>query len=372
MIGPRLLFINLGSGADGYSGGSRAGQYMLLDQAFREARGLTPYASPNALLTPAGRETIARYLAGGRIVCDVDRAADIRQLLEFSRKNGLHPIITGGAEAWKVAAELKAANATVFIHPLQDLPSGFDQLGSRLDNAALLAKAGVRVAFLVAGRHPQLAQDPPRRRQCGRQWPAVGSGTGGDYPRARRSARRRRQGWPDRNRIECRPRAVGRRSAGSEHAWPVPCGCTASRCRCVHGRPNCSIATCRRRARCRARIRTKDAPWPRPATTCDCPSPPRLAAATSTLAFNSESADGLAAELQQALRGSELFEQLARSAGRSRRGRCRPWRHRSGGNRQRQSKQPGHRPGRQHRACPETCSSTACACWPAAVGNCAT
>jgi hypothetical protein len=148
MIGPRLLFINLGSGADGYSGGSRAGQYMLLDQAFREARGLTPYASPNALLTPAGRETIARYLAGGRIVFEVDRAADIRQLLAFSRKNGLRPIITGGAEAWKLAAELKAANATVFIHPLQNLPSSFDALGSRSDNAALLARAGVDVAFL--------------------------------------------------------------------------------------------------------------------------------------------------------------------------------------------------------------------------------
>lgn len=149
MIGPRLLYINLGAGADGYSGGSRAGQYMLLDQAFREAKGLSPYVSPYALLTPAGRETVARYLVGGRVICDVDRAADIRQLLQFSRKNGLHPIITGGAEAWKVAAELKAANTTVFVHPLQDLPSGFDQLGSRLDNAALLVKAGVRVAFLA-------------------------------------------------------------------------------------------------------------------------------------------------------------------------------------------------------------------------------
>jgi hypothetical protein len=149
MIGPRLLYINLGSGADGYSGGSRAGQYMLLDQAFREARGLTPYASPYALLTPAGRETMARYLTGGRIVCNVERAADIRQLLAFSRKNGLHPIITGGSEAWKVAAELKAANATVFIDALQDLPSSFDQIGSRLDNGALLVKAGVHVAMLA-------------------------------------------------------------------------------------------------------------------------------------------------------------------------------------------------------------------------------
>ena len=149
MTGSRLLHVNLGSSADGLSGGSRAAQYMLLDQAFREARGLTPYASPYALLTPAGRETLAKYLVGGRIVFNVDRAADIRQLLAFSRKNGLRPIITGGAEAWQVAAELKAANVTVFIDALQNLPSSFDQLGSRLDNAALLTKAGVQVALLA-------------------------------------------------------------------------------------------------------------------------------------------------------------------------------------------------------------------------------
>ncbi len=149
MTGARLLYVNLGASADGLSGGSRAAQYMLLDQAFREARGLTPYASPHALLTPAGRETLARYLLGGRIVFNVDRAADIRQLLAFSRRNGLRPIITGGAEAWKLAAQLKAANATVFIDALQNLPSSFDQLGSRLDNAALLARAGVRVALLA-------------------------------------------------------------------------------------------------------------------------------------------------------------------------------------------------------------------------------
>lgn len=149
VVGSRLLYVNLGAGADGLSGGSRAGQFMLLDQAFREAKGLTPYASPYALLTPAGRETVARYLLSGRIIFNVDRAADIRQLLAFSRKHNLRPIITGGAEAWQVAAELKAANVTVFVDALQDLPSSFDQLGSRLDNAALLAKAGVNVALLA-------------------------------------------------------------------------------------------------------------------------------------------------------------------------------------------------------------------------------
>lgn len=148
MTGTRLLFVNLGAGADGMSGGSRAGQYMLLDQAVREARGQAPYDSPYALLTPAGRETLARYLAGGRVVFSVDRAADIRQLLGFCRRHNLPVLITGGAEAWKVATELKAANATVFLDALQNLPSGFDQLGSRLDNAALLVKAGVKVALV--------------------------------------------------------------------------------------------------------------------------------------------------------------------------------------------------------------------------------
>jgi hypothetical protein len=148
-IGARLLYINLGEGAEGQSGGSRAAQWMLLEQAFREARGQAPYDSPHALLTPAGRETLARYLAGGRIVFGVERAADIRRLLAFSGKHGMRPIVAGGSEAWKVAAELKAANAAVFVDALQDLPSSFDQLGSRLDNAALLARAGVRVGLLA-------------------------------------------------------------------------------------------------------------------------------------------------------------------------------------------------------------------------------
>ena len=146
-VGERLLYINLGAGADGMSGGSRAAQYMLLEQAIREARGQAPYNTPYQLLTPTGREVLARFLAKGRIVFSVDRAADIRQLLAFCRKHSLRPIIAGGAEAWKVASELKAANATVFVDALQNLPSSFDQLGSRLDNAALLQRAGVTVAI---------------------------------------------------------------------------------------------------------------------------------------------------------------------------------------------------------------------------------
>lgn len=151
ILGQRLLFVSLGSGAHGVSGGSRAAQYMLLDQALREARGLAPYGTPNTLLTPTGRETLARYLVSGRIVFSVDRAADIRQVLAFCRKNALHPLLIGVTEGWRVAAELKAADATVFVDALQNLPDDFDKLGARLDNAALLQRAGVKVAIFSSG-----------------------------------------------------------------------------------------------------------------------------------------------------------------------------------------------------------------------------
>jgi len=148
ILGGRILYVNFG-GPDDLAGGSKAAQYMLLEQAFREARGGTPYDSPYAMLTPAGRETLARYLAGGRVVFNVERAADICQLLAFCKRHGLRPLIAGASEGWKVAGALKAADATVFVDALQNLPSSFDQLGSRLDNAALLDRAGVRVALLA-------------------------------------------------------------------------------------------------------------------------------------------------------------------------------------------------------------------------------
>ena len=145
VFGPKLLFVSLGSGAQSLSGKSRAAQYMLLEQAIREARGLAPYGTPNALLTPTGRETLAKYLIGGRVLFSVDRAADIRQMLAFSRKHGLRPIVVGGAEAWRVAPQLAAAKVPVILNTLQNLPGSFDQIGARLDNAALLHKAGVQV-----------------------------------------------------------------------------------------------------------------------------------------------------------------------------------------------------------------------------------
>ena len=150
--GSQSLFINIGGAAMPLAGGSRAAQYMLLEQALREAKPATPLRdSDYALLTAAGREALARYVGGGRVVFRVERAADIRQVLALSAKHGFKPVIAGGAEAWVVAAELKRANATVLLDSLVNLPGDFDQVGARFDNAALLDAAGVHVAFSQAG-----------------------------------------------------------------------------------------------------------------------------------------------------------------------------------------------------------------------------
>lgn len=150
--GSGSLFVTMGSAGAQVAGGTRAAEYMLLDQAIREARASGPVGE-GALLHTAGREALARYLSGGRVVFQVDRAADILGVIAFARRNGMKPVIAGGAEAWIVAKELAQAQVPVILDPLKDLPSDFDHLGATLDNAARLNRAGVRIAFSSGDSH---------------------------------------------------------------------------------------------------------------------------------------------------------------------------------------------------------------------------
>jgi len=152
-IGSSVLFINVGRDASMLSGESRAGQWMLLHQAMREADN-PPASNEASLLTRAGRSTLAAYAKSGmKTIFNVDRASDILEVLRFAKSHGLSPVISGGAEAWLVATELAEAKVAVLLNPLANLPINFDSLGSRLDNAALLEAAGVTIAISGAGSH---------------------------------------------------------------------------------------------------------------------------------------------------------------------------------------------------------------------------
>jgi hypothetical protein len=143
-----VLFVGLGAKNSALSGQSRAAQFMLLDQAIEESKSEVSW-SPDSLLTLRGRQVLSSFNDSSVVVFSVERASDIRQVLSFANKNHLNAVINGGAEAWMVAEDLAEAGVPVFLDPLRNLPNNFDQLGARLDNAALLHDAGVVVSFML-------------------------------------------------------------------------------------------------------------------------------------------------------------------------------------------------------------------------------
>ncbi|MBP7608874.1 MAG: amidohydrolase family protein [Steroidobacteraceae bacterium] len=144
----RTQFLDMGPSATDGVGFSRGAQFMLLEQATREALPGKPLQAGDVrLLTPTGREVFARYLAGGRMAFAVDRAVEIRQVLEFATRHGVKPVIVGGAQASQVASLLARSKVPVVLEPLLTLPGTFDQLGASMENAAQLQRAGVPVMF---------------------------------------------------------------------------------------------------------------------------------------------------------------------------------------------------------------------------------
>ncbi|MEX1365648.1 MAG: amidohydrolase family protein [Nannocystaceae bacterium] len=85
------------------------------------------------------------------LVVHADRASDLLALAQLAEQTDLRIAVVGGAQAWKVAEALASAKISVIVQPSTNLPEGMDQLGSRLDNAALLHAAGVRVGIAVIG-----------------------------------------------------------------------------------------------------------------------------------------------------------------------------------------------------------------------------
>lgn len=82
------------------------------------------------------------------LVLRAERASDLLALVEL-RRQGLSVAAVGASQAWRVADVLAEAGVPVIVQPSRNLPSGLDQLGARLDNAALLHAAGVRVGITV-------------------------------------------------------------------------------------------------------------------------------------------------------------------------------------------------------------------------------
>ncbi|HFB65384.1 MAG TPA: imidazolonepropionase, partial [Aeromonadales bacterium] len=81
----------------------------------------------------------------------IHRAADIERFIKLAEEYDLNVVLAGVEEGWMVADKIFAAGMAVIIDPSRNLPSSYDALGSRLENAALMHKAGVKLIFTGIG-----------------------------------------------------------------------------------------------------------------------------------------------------------------------------------------------------------------------------
>ena len=97
---------------------------------------------------------LKRWLGSGApLALEVNQASQILQAIALADEFDLELIVIGGVEGWKVARQLAAAEVPVVLDPMDNIPIDFDRLGARHDNAALLNKAGVVIAFRSENTH---------------------------------------------------------------------------------------------------------------------------------------------------------------------------------------------------------------------------
>jgi len=158
------MFAAIGEPTLAKAGGSRAAQWVLLRNALDEARRFASLAGNSGprdqLLDRPDIVALQPVIAGTMpLAIEADRESDIRAAIRLAADEHVRVVIVGGAEAWRAADALAAAHIPVVLDPETDMPQTFDALGARLDNAAILAKAGVAIGFFVSSNTIYLSYD---------------------------------------------------------------------------------------------------------------------------------------------------------------------------------------------------------------------
>jgi imidazolonepropionase-like amidohydrolase len=137
------------------AGGARGAEIVLIRQALDDVRDYMKNRSAyeraslrDLSLSRADLEALIPVVEGRMpLIAVADRASDIRAVLKLAHDEKIKVILSGAAEAWRVAPEIAAAGAPVLLRPTTDRPETMEMLGATLENAARLEKAGVIVVL---------------------------------------------------------------------------------------------------------------------------------------------------------------------------------------------------------------------------------
>jgi imidazolonepropionase-like amidohydrolase len=159
LTAPVAVHANLGLGSSGEAGGSRAMAMKRLRRLLDDARILKQYGQAverrryRKLSAPFAELRALIPVVDRRIplVITVNRAADILAALRLCQKQKIRLVLSGAAEGWRVAEAIARDRVPVLVEVDNNLPSSFDALGGRFDNAARLSRAGVVVGLSAAG-----------------------------------------------------------------------------------------------------------------------------------------------------------------------------------------------------------------------------
>ena len=138
----------------GADGESKAANILLIEDTFELARKFNEDSSdsqefgfPDSVIDSKRDLLAIKRVLNKEIpmVVSINRASDIITMINFAKNQDIKLVIMGASEGWMVASQLAASNIPVILEPINNLPTSFDRLGSRLENAALLNDAGVKI-----------------------------------------------------------------------------------------------------------------------------------------------------------------------------------------------------------------------------------
>ena len=75
------------------------------------------------------------------------------RMIRFSNESGIEIIFAGAKEAWRIADEIAIQSIPVILDPMDNIPSSFDSIAARMDNAAILHNAGVKLLITSQDTH---------------------------------------------------------------------------------------------------------------------------------------------------------------------------------------------------------------------------
>ncbi len=150
------LFGGIGATTAEFTGGSRSALWQRLVTAFAQAGRFSAnrYRPGERDYSRQDMQALKDFLrADVPLVLSINRAHDITVAIRLAESHDLQLVIVGGKEAWKVREQLADSDVSVVVNVFNNLPSNFESLGARLDNAALLNDAGVNVLFTAGNTH---------------------------------------------------------------------------------------------------------------------------------------------------------------------------------------------------------------------------